>query len=151
MYWPSLDLEFVNDTKAWVLVKGIVEADGIRVSIYGGEDRRVDSSEGTRVVTGSPPVRRVKDPTMAVGTTVIEEYGSSPSRTSVTRTVYDAGGTVLREETWNTSYRGEARVVRVGTKQPVAPPKKPKEKTPTGDASAGETTPPATTPPPTQP
>jgi vancomycin resistance protein YoaR len=151
VYWPSLDLEFVNDTKSWVLVKGIVEGDGIRVSIYGGERRRVESSTGTRVVTGSPPVRRVKDPTMPVGTTVVEEYGSSPSRTSVTRTVYGADGTVLREETWNTSYRGEARVVRVGTKRPVAPPKKPKEKAPTGDTNAGETTPPATTPPTTQP
>jgi vancomycin resistance protein YoaR len=147
VYWPSLDLAFVNDTKTWVLVKGIVETDGIRVSIYGGEDRRVESSEGTREITGSPPLRRVKDPTLAAGATMVEEYGSSPSRTSVTRTVYGDGGTVLRDETWTTNYRGEARVVRVGTKQPdpPAPPKKPKEKAPSGDSAGG------TTPPPTQP
>jgi vancomycin resistance protein YoaR len=147
VYWPSLDLKFENDTKTWVLVKGTVEADGVRVSIYGGEDRRVDSSEGTREITGSPPVRRVKDPTLPLGTTQLEEYGSSPSRTSVERTVYGADGKVLRDETWTTNYRGEARVFRIGTMkpEPIAPPKKPKQPkqpAPPGDA----TTPPATQP-----
>jgi vancomycin resistance protein YoaR len=140
VYWPSLDLKFVNDTKTWVLVKGFVESDGISIAIYGGEDRRVESSEGTRVVTGQPPVRRVKDATLAKGTTVIEEYGTSPSRTSVVRTVYAQNGRQLSSETWNTSYRGETRVVRVGTKveqpEPPKPPKKP----------ADEPTPPAPLP-----
>jgi vancomycin resistance protein YoaR len=142
VYWPSLDLAFANDTKKWVLVKGFVEPDGIRVSVYGGEDRRVESSEGTREITGSPPVKRVKDPTLPLGTTRLEEYGSSPSRTSVTRTVYGEDGGVIRDETWTTNYRGEARVYRIGTKkpEPVAPPKKPKQPAPPGDET---TTPPA--------
>ncbi len=145
VYWPSLDLRFANDTKSWVLVKGFVEPDGIRVSIYGGERRRVQSSAGTREITGAPPVNRVKDRTLARGTTVVEEAGSSPSRTSVTRTVYGEDGEVLREETWNTNYRGEARVVRVGTKkpEPAAKPTKPNAKAPAGDAKQpGEVTPP---------
>ena len=50
------------------------------------------------------------------GRTVVEATGSSPSRTSVTRTVYSADGDVIRTETWNTSYEGETRIVRVGTK-----------------------------------
>ena len=37
VYWPSLDLKFQNDTAKWILVKGYVEGDGIRVSLYGGE------------------------------------------------------------------------------------------------------------------
>jgi vancomycin resistance protein YoaR len=129
VYWPSLDLKFVNDTKTWVLVKGFVESDGVSVAIYGGEERRVVSSGGTRVVTGEPPVRRVRDATLARGRTVVEEYGTSPSRTSVMRTVHGENGRVLRTETWNTSYRGETRIVRVGTKveqpKPPKPPKKP--------------------------
>jgi vancomycin resistance protein YoaR len=144
VYWPSLDLEFVNDTEHWVLVKGFAESDGISVAIYGGEERRVESSAGTRVVTGAPPVRRVKDATMPKGTTVVEEYGTSPSRTSVTRTVYGANGKVLRDETWNTTYRGETRVVRVGTKvlkkPDPKPPPDPRPKPPS------ETTPPAPLP-----
>lgn len=129
VYWPSLDLKFVNDTTKWVLVKGFVEADGIAVAIYGGERRRVVSSRGTFETTGSPPVERIKDPTLAKGKTVVESSGSAPSRTVVTRKVYAADGTLLHDETWVTSYRGETRVVRVGTEaeaRPKAGKKKPK-------------------------
>jgi vancomycin resistance protein YoaR len=146
VYWPSLDLKFENDTESWVLVKGFAESDGITVSIYGGERRRVESSEGTMTVTGPVPVRRVKDKTLPVGETVVEEEGSSPSRTTVTRTVYSPEGEVIREETWNTSYKGETRVVRVGTKKPEPPDRPTKPKPP------GLTEPPTgSTPPPTQP
>jgi vancomycin resistance protein YoaR len=129
VYWPSLDLKFQNDTKEWVLVKGFSESDGIRVSIYGGERRRVESSPGTMTITGSAPVQRVKDPTLPKGRTVVEEEGSQPSRTSVTRTIYDADGKLMRTETWNTSYKGETRIVRIGTKPKVDahPPKPPPE------------------------
>jgi vancomycin resistance protein YoaR len=141
VYWPSLDLQFVNDTERWVLVKGSAEWDGIRVSIYGGESRRVESSPGTIEVTGKAPVERVKDPKLFVGKTVVEEPGTAPTRTSVTRTVYAADGTLIRTETWTTSYKGETRVVRVGTK-PVKPTQK-DPKAPPDDPRA----PPAKAPP----
>jgi vancomycin resistance protein YoaR len=136
VYWPSLDLKFVNDTEHWVLVKGTPEWDGIRVSIYGGESRRVESSSGTMEVTGKAPVERVKDPTLPKGKTVVEAPGTAPSRTSVTRTVYAADGSVVREETWNTSYKGETRVIRVGTKEKAPPKKDPKPGT--GDETTAQ-------------
>ena len=147
VYWPSLDLKFENDTGSWVLVKGFPESDGVTVSIYGGEQRRVESSEGSMTVTGSAPERRVKDKTLPVGETVVEEEGSSPSRTTVTRTVYSSEGDVIHDETWNTSYKGETRVIRVGTKkpEPPKPPKKPKKESP------GPIEPPAGTTPSSQP
>jgi uncharacterized protein YabE (DUF348 family) len=126
-----------------VLVKGFAEGDGISIAIYGGEDRRVESSPGTIEVTGRVPIERVKDPTLAKGKSIVEEEGSAPSRTSVTRTVYDSNGSVIHDETWTTSYKGETRVVRVGTK--VAPTK---VKPPAGESSikppadAGATSPP---------
>ena len=131
VYWPSLDLRFVNDTKAWILVKGFVEYDGIAVGIYGGEDRRVDSSPGTMTITGPVPVKYVRDPTLLKGERVLESAGTAPSRTVVTRTIYGADGTKLRSETWTTSYRGEERVVRVGTKVERPEPRPPAE-APTG-------------------
>jgi vancomycin resistance protein YoaR len=130
VYWPSLDLKFVNDTSKWVLVKGFVESDGIGVAIYGGEDRRVVSSPGTLEVTGRVPVRRIADKTLARGKTIVEVEGSTPSRTSVTRTVYSSDGSVLRDETWTTSYKGETRIVRVGTKAAT-----PKAKPPRGESA----------------
>lgn len=151
VYWPSLDLKFVNDTTAWVLVKGFVEADGISVVIYGGEDRRVESSGGTREITGPVPVKRVLDPTLEKGERVVVSEGTEPSRTTVTRTVYGEDGEVLRSETWTTSYRGETREVRIGTKVAQPPATKPKK----GDGAADEpvtpppdrTTPPSTSAP----
>jgi len=145
VYWPSLDLQFVNDTKNWVLVKGFAESDGVSISIYGGERRRVESSEGTMTVTGDAPVKRVKDRRLAIGKTVVEEEGSAPSRTTVNRTIYAPDGTLLREETWNTSYKGETRIVRVGTKrpEPVPGPKDQKNvKEPDDTQSPGGSTPP---------
>jgi vancomycin resistance protein YoaR len=131
VYWPSLDLKFVNDTKNWILVKGFAEPDGIRVSIYGGEERRVESSEGTLTVTGPVPVKYVTDRTLLKGQTLVEQSGSAPTRSSVTRTIYAADGTLIDEETWTTSYRGEPRIVRVGTKVPEPKPKpQPKPKPP---------------------
>jgi vancomycin resistance protein YoaR len=146
VYWPSLDLSFVNDTEHWVLVKGFPEPDGIRVSIYGGDRRRVESSAGTRTITGSAPVKRVNDPKLPNGKTRIEAEGTAPSRTSVTRSIYGPDGNLIRTETWNTSYKGETRIIRVGTKP---------EKPAAGDATAPpgqKTKPPAgatpSTPPP---
>jgi hypothetical protein len=71
----------------------------------------------------------------------------------VTRTVYGEDGNVIHDETWNTSYRGEYRIIRVGTKKPPpeetdpkpGEPVPPKEETPPPpqpDATAPATTPP---------
>jgi vancomycin resistance protein YoaR len=124
VYWPSLDLKFVNDTKTWVLVRGFSESDGISVAIYGGEHRRVESSAEPLVVTGPVPVERTEDPKLPKGERVVEQEGSAPTRTSATRKIYAADGTLIRSETWSTSYEGEKRIVRVGTKVTVPKPKK---------------------------
>ncbi len=122
--YPDLDLKFVNDTPKWVFVSGAAGGSGITVSIYGGgPPRRVESGQATIRVTGPAPIKRVPDPELLKGRTKVEEEGSPARATSVTRTVYDAQGNVLFDETWNTSYRGEFRIIRVGTK-PKPKPKK---------------------------
>ena len=141
VYWPSLDLKFVNDTSAWVLVRGFVEGDGISIGIYGGERRRVESSATELVVTGPVTVERTQDPTLRKGQRVVEEEGTPPTRTSATRRIYAANGRLLDTETWTTSYEGEERVVRVGTKvvppaKKTAQPKKPDADTPSATAPA---------------
>jgi vancomycin resistance protein YoaR len=141
VYWPSLDLKFVNDTSSWVLVRGFAESDGISVAIYGGETRRIDSSATPLVVTGPVPVKRVNDPELPKGKQAVEEEGAAPSRTTATREIYAADGKLIRSETWSTSYEGEDKVVRVGTKV-VEPKQKP---TPADDEQS--TTPPAVEPP----
>jgi vancomycin resistance protein YoaR len=157
VYWPSLDLKFQNDTKSWVLVRGLAESDGIHVVIYGGERRRVESSAAPLVVTGPVPKKIVKDPTLPKGERVVDQEGSAPTRTSATRKIYAPDGTLVHTETWTTSYEGETRVVRIGTKAPgtkTQPGKtgaaKKKAAVPDGTATSAPTTtsapPPATAP-----
>ena len=141
VYWPSLDLKFVNDTTSWVLVKGFAESDGISIAIYGGEDRRVDSSATPLVVTGPVPVDRVKDPKLAKGKTVVDAEGTAPTRTTATRKIYSADGDLIRSETWTTSYEGETRVVRVGTKVVAKPKTEPGKKTDAETPTGIDTTP----------
>ena len=147
--YPDLDMRFLNDTPNWILVAASWDAAGITVSLYGGgPERRVESSEGTFRITGPGPVRRVPDATLEKGTEVVEEEGSDASATSVTRTVYGEDGTVLHDETWNTSYRGEYRIIRYGTKpKPKEPPKKdPPEKKDSPDTKTDEPDEPADPP-----
>ena len=56
--------------------------------------------------------------------TSVDESGSPSSSTSVRRKVYTSSGALLYDNTWYSSYRGETRVVRVGTKPRPKPPKK---------------------------
>jgi vancomycin resistance protein YoaR len=141
VYWPSLDLKFVNDTGEWVLVKGFAESDGISIAVYGGETRRIESSATPLVVTGQVPVERIEDPRLAKGKTVVDEDGAAPTRTSATREIYAADGKLIRSETWTTSYEGQKRVVRIGTKIAEAKPKKPIDTTTTTETPPGATQP----------
>ena len=62
VYWPSLDLKFVNDTETWVLVKGFAESDGISIAIYGGETPARRELRDAARRHGPVPVERVEDP-----------------------------------------------------------------------------------------
>ena len=122
--YPDLDLKITNDTDNWLLLRTFVGTGSLTVNFYGTpQGRRVETSEQPLRVVGAPRVTRVKDPTMQKGASVVEEYGQPARATSVSRTVYDANGAVLHEDTWYSSYRSEPKVVRVGTK----PKPKPKE------------------------
>ncbi|MDX6407514.1 MAG: hypothetical protein QOE13_585 [Gaiellaceae bacterium] len=115
--YPDTDLKFTNDTGHWLLLRTWVGSSSLTVGLYGTPvHRRVVSETAPLVVTGPPPVRRIKDPSLLVGETVVEESGSSSLKTSNTRKVYDAGGKLLFDTTFYSSYRGEMRVIRVGTK-----------------------------------
>jgi vancomycin resistance protein YoaR len=120
--YPDVDLKFVNDTDHWLLLRTFVSSSALTVNLYGTPVHRKVVSETTPlVVTGPPPVKKVKDPTLLKGKQVLEAAGSSSLSTSVHRRVYDANGKLLYDNTWFSNYRGETRVIRVGTKKPPAP------------------------------
>jgi vancomycin resistance protein YoaR len=126
--YPDVDLKFVNDTDHWLLLRTFVGSSSLVVDLYGAPlHRRVESETRPLVTTGGAPVKRIPDPALYVGVTAVDESGSPSSSTSVRRRVYTSSGALLYDNTWYSSYRGETRVVRVGTK-----PKAKKKIGPTG-------------------
>jgi vancomycin resistance protein YoaR len=152
--YPSVDLRFVNDTGHWLLLRTFVGPSSLVVSLYGTPThRRVVTDTAPLQAHGSPPVERVRDPTLPKGEKVVESSGEPARTTSVRRRVYDAGGKLIADTTWYSSYRAEPAVVRVGTKRKPEP--KPKKTTTTTTTTtttaAATTTTPAKTTRPTQP
>jgi len=135
--YPDLDLKFVNDTGRWLLLRTFVGSSSLTVNLYGApQNRRVESEVAPLEVVGKPPTTWRKDPTIAKGRRVVSDPGSSALATSVRRRVYDAGGALLHDDVWYSSYRGEKKIVLVGTKP--KPEEKPKsgEKAPPTDEAA---------------
>ena len=147
--FPNLDLKFVNDTGRWIVLGAGAGGNGIYVSLYGTDTgRRVESIAGELRVTGEPLTETEEDPNAFVGETEVLFDGEPSRAVSVQRIVYDRDGSVLRRETWSTSYRSEPKQVRVGTRaKPKPPPEKPKDEKPaTTTPDPAVTTPAETTP-----
>lgn len=132
--FPDLDLTFSNDTGSWILLRAFVGPGSLTVNLYGAPvDRRVERDTAPLTVTGPVPIERIEDPTLERGTRLIEEMGSPPRETRVTRRVLASDGTVLHENAWASSYVAEPRIVRVGTKpkpKPAGPGTRPRADAP---------------------
>jgi vancomycin resistance protein YoaR len=115
--YPDLDLEFVNDTSHWMLLRTYVGSSSLVVALYGTAlGRRVESETTPLREVAPPPVKRVPDPDRFVGEESLEDSGEPARATSVHRKVYDARGTLIHDNVWYSSYRSEPRIIRVGTK-----------------------------------
>jgi vancomycin resistance protein YoaR len=131
--YPDIDLVFTNDTDKWLLVRTFVGAGSLTVNIYGTpQNRRVETETAPLRVDGKVPWERIDDDTMFKGQKVVEQWGSPPRSTSVTRRVYTPDGTLLYDTTWRSYYVGEPTVVRLGTKV------RPKATTPPADEDAAK-------------
>lgn len=138
--YPDIDLRFTNDTGRWLVLDATYDESGISIGLLGaGRERRVVSQAGELEETGPPRVERKPDPTLYEGERVVEDFGEPSRAVRVVRLVY-LGDEELYRETWYSSYRGEARIVRVGTKprpeEPAPPKQEPKPKPKPTDAQA---------------
>jgi len=154
--YPDVDLKFVNDTGHWLLLRTFVGSSSLTVALYGtNPHRRVETETAPLTVTGGAPMETQKDANLYVGEQVTEDSGEPSRKTSVERRVFGTNGKLLYDDTWASYYRGEPRIVRVGTKPkpvPVEPEKKKKKPTETGPVTTDLTgTSPATTTPPPKP
>jgi vancomycin resistance protein YoaR len=146
--YPDTDLKFVNDTGHWLLLRTFVGSYSLTVSLYGTpQHRRVVSETAPLVETGPPPVKHVKDPNLFKGQQVVRDPGSPSLSTSVHRKVYSADGKLLYDNVWYSSYRGNYKIVAVGTKpkpKPKPVQQQPQSTTPIVIPPSPATVPPAT-------
>jgi vancomycin resistance protein YoaR len=123
--YPDVDLQFVNDTANWLLLRTFVSSSSLTVSLFGTPtDRKVTSTTTPLVSHGAPPVKKTIDPSLKPGEKIVDDPGSPALSTSVTRDVYAADGKLLHQDTWYSSYRASPELVRIG---PKAKKKKPKQ------------------------
>lgn len=133
--WPSTDLRFRNDTGHWLLLRTFASSDTLLVALYGTpQNRKVESQAQPLHINGPPPLKKILDPNLPVGTKVVDDPGVSSSSTSVHRLVYSATGKLLYDDTFRSTYRSSPKIVRVGTK------KKPGKKNKTTDTTQTDTT-----------
>jgi vancomycin resistance protein YoaR len=135
--YPDTDLRFVNDTGHWLLLRTFIGSYSLTVNLYGtSPHRKVVSENAPLVTTGPPPTKKTDDPKLFVGEKAVDDSGSPSLATSVRRKVYDANGKLLYDTTWYSSYRGNYKLIRVGTK----PKPKHKKKLTTPTTTTGPVT-----------
>ena len=121
--YPDVDLKFVNDTGHWLLLRTWVSTSSLTVALYGApQHRRVESETQPLRVVSPPPVKKTKDPELAVGQTIVDDPGVPAQTTRVQRKVYSPAGKLLSDESWSSYYRAEPKLVRVGAKKKPKPP-----------------------------
>jgi vancomycin resistance protein YoaR len=113
--YPDVDLQFVNDTGNWLLLRTFVSSSSLTVGLYGTPvDRKVASTTTPLVSHGVPPVKKTIDPSLKPGEKIVDDPGLPAMSTSVTRDVYAQGGKLLYHDTWYSSYRALPKLVRIG-------------------------------------
>jgi vancomycin resistance protein YoaR len=137
--YPDTDLRFVNDTHHWLLLRTFVGASSLTVTLYGTDPhRKVVSETAPLTMAGPTPVKQTLDGSLLRGRRVVEVEGSPALATSNERKVYSAKGKLLYDDHWSSHYRGDYRIVRVGTKK--KPKKPPATTTTTTTTTTGKTT-----------
>ncbi|TLM78550.1 MAG: hypothetical protein FDZ70_03965, partial [Actinobacteria bacterium] len=115
------DFKFKNDTADWVLIKTAHSAGTVTISLYGTDPGyEVEYETGAFENVKPHGVVEKDDPTLTVGSRVVEDEGEDGKSVVVTRIV-KKGGQVIRTDTFKSVYKVKTEVVRVGTK-PVSTP-----------------------------
>ena len=119
--WGGPDLKFKNDTAGWILIRTAFTNTSLTVSLY-GTNPGYTVTYATGAFTNPVPFKVVetKDPKLAKGARVVEDAGITGRRITVVRTV-SKGTTVVRTDTFVSTYKPKDEVVRVGTKPSSTP------------------------------
>lgn len=119
VFYPSVDLKFVNDTGNYILIQSKASEDELRLTytLYGKKDGRTVTMT-TPTVTGyspAPEALRQDDPTLPKGTVKQIDFAAPGATTSFHRTVKDKNGKIIIDENYVSRYAPWRAVFLVGT------------------------------------
>jgi len=119
VFYPSVDLKFVNDTGNYILIQSKASEDELRLTytLYGKKDGRTITMT-TPKVTGyspAPEALRQDDPTLPKGTVKQIDFAAAGATTSFHRTVKDKNGKIIIDENYVSRYAPWRAVFLVGT------------------------------------
>ena len=119
--YGSQDLRFKNDTEFGLLLRTVVSAREMTVSIYSSPlGRTVTETTSPQTNPKAPEVKYLDDPSLPAGTERVTEEGKPGFDVTVTRKVM-AGGKVLHSDNFVSKYRPWKRIIKRGTGPAVAP------------------------------
>ena len=104
--WGGPDLKFRNDLKHGLLIKTSYTDSTLTFTFYGtSEHRRVVATTGPQTHWTSPGMNYAVDPSAASGSVkVVAGSGEQGFDVTVSRTVYDADGNVIRKDAFHSHY-----------------------------------------------
>ncbi len=117
IYYPSLDLRFVNNTPKYILISAYVSGTRLIFDLYGTSDGR-DVKISEPVVSNLRPAPEPKyqdDPTLPRGTVKQVDFAASGAIAKFTQTVRLNGSEIINDS-FSSNYRPWQAVYLVGTK-----------------------------------
>ncbi len=115
IYYPNIDLKFLNDTPNHLLIHAYVIGSNLYVDLYGTKDNR-QVTVGRPVITNqvAPPETLYQDdPTLPKGTTKQADFSAWGANAFVSRTITKDGQT--KTDSFNSIYKPWQAIFLVGT------------------------------------
>lgn len=115
--WPDLDLIWQNDTNSDILVQTSYTDTSVTVNLIGVNPGLTVTSSATDFVAGEKyTTKTVEDNELTAAQSYTKQNGSDGRSITVTRTVKDANGEVVRTDTFNSVYDAKDEIIVKGTK-----------------------------------
>lgn len=120
VYYPSVDLKFVNDTNNYILIQSFMDPTNLSLTykLYGKRDGREVTLTKPVItsVSAAPEPLYQDDPTLPKGQTKQVDFAASGANVVFSRTV-KKDGKVIIDEKFNSRYAPWRAVFLVGTKE----------------------------------
>lgn len=120
VYVPTVDLKFINDTNAYILVQTHVDLSnqGLSVSLYGTSDGRSVTLAQPVITNQTPPPPDLyqDDPTLAKGIIRQVDFSAQGARVSFSREVIKSGKKII-SETFVSNYAPWKSIYLRGTRE----------------------------------